>query len=201
MGAATGDLSEDAVDHAVEAEAEDRRVAVLIAVLALFLALSETGAKKAEHVSTEKNIEASDKFNFYQAKRVRSTIAETAAQSLEAMAPLVTDEKARAAVEKQIADWKTRVANFEKDPKKPEDSLDAILEQGKAAEEARELSNHKLEHFEFASGALQISIVLASASIITEMTILAWTAGALGLIGVVLMAFGYLAPTVLTFLG
>jgi hypothetical protein len=201
MGAATGDLSEDAVDRAVESVTEDRRVAVLIAVLALFLALSETGAKKAEHISTEKNIEASDKFNFYQAKRVRSTIAETAAQSLEAIAPLVTDEKARAAVEKQIADWKKRVANFEKDPKKPEDSLDAILEQGNAAQEARELANHKLEHFEFASGALQIAIVLASASIITEIMILAWVAGALGVIGAVLMAFGYFAPTVLTFLG
>jgi len=30
---------------------------------------------------------------------------------------------------------------------------------------------------------------------------LAWIAGLLGLIGAILMAFGYLAPTVLTFIG
>ena len=52
-------------------ESEDKTVALMIAILALFLALSETGAKKAEHLSTEKNIEASDLYNFYQAKKAR----------------------------------------------------------------------------------------------------------------------------------
>ena len=93
------------------------------------------------------------------------------------------------------------VAKFEKDPKKPEDSMDAIQERAMAAAEGRELSNRKLEHFEYASGALQIAIVLASAAIITGVSILAWVAGGLGLIGAVLMAFGYFAPTVLGFLG
>ena len=114
---------------------------------------------------------------------------------------MVTDEKSRAAIEKQIAAWKAVIANFEKDAKHPENSMDAIQERAKAAGEARELSNHKLEHFEYASGVLQIAIVLASAAIITTMPILAWLAGLLGLIGAILMAFGYFAPTVLTFLG
>src|SRR5271154_5781296 len=119
-------------------ESENKKVALIIAILALFLALAEAGAKNAQHRSTEQNIEASDLFNFYQAKRVRSTIAETAAQSLEATASTVTDEKARAAVEKQIADWKAKVANYEKDTKNPDDSLDRIQERAKAAGEARE---------------------------------------------------------------
>jgi hypothetical protein len=63
------------------------------------------------------------------------------------------------------------------------------------------LSNRRLEHFEYASGALQIAIVLASAAIITGVSILAWVAAGLGVIGAVLMAFGYFAPTVLSFLG
>jgi hypothetical protein len=197
--ASTGNPADDAVDKATESE--DKRVALLIAILALFLALSESGAKKADHLSTEQNIEASDLFNFYQAKKLRSTVTELAAQSLEATASTVTDEKAHAAVEKQVADWKAKIANYEKDTKNPDDSLDRIQERAKAFGEARELSNHKLEHFEFASGALQIAIVLASAAIITAMPILAWVAGVLGLIGAVLMGFGYLAPTVLTFLG
>ena len=199
MGEATGNPSDDAVDSATEAE--DKKVALLIAILALFLALSESGAKTAEHLSTEKNIEASDLFNFYQAKRRRSTVVETAAQSMEATAQGVTDEKTKAAVEKQIADWKSKVANFEKDEKNPEDSLDRIQERAKEAGEVRERSNHKLEHFEYASGALQIAIVLASAAIITAMPILAWISGILGLIGAIWMALGYLAPTVLSFLG
>jgi hypothetical protein len=182
-------------------ESEDKTVALLIAILALFLALAEAGGKKAEHLSTEKNIEASDLYNFYQAKKARATIFETAAQAFETLAPTFSDEKARGAVEKQIGEWKATVSKFESDPKKPEDSLDKIQERAHDADEERELSNKKLEHFEFASGALQISIVLASAAIITGVVTLAWLAGLLGVIGAILMGFGYLAPTVLTFLG
>jgi Domain of unknown function (DUF4337) len=182
-------------------ESKDKTVALLIAILALFLALSEAGAKKAEHHSTEKNIEASDLYNFYQAKKARSTIVETVEQAVEALAPVVTDEKAKEAVEKQIGAWKAAVANFEKDAKHPEDSLEKIQERARDSNEQRESWNRKLEHFEFASGALQISIVLASAAIITGVGALAWGAGVLGIIGAVLMAFGYLAPNVLSFLG
>ena len=182
-------------------ESEDKKIALIIAILALFLALAEAGAKNAEHRSTEQNIESSDLFNFYQAKKVRSTIAETAAQILEVERAAASDPKAGEAFEPQIAEWKAAVAKFEKDPKKPEDSLDAIQERAVAASEGRELSNRRLEHFEYASGALQIAIVLASAAIITGVSILAWVAAGLGVIGAVLMAFGYFAPTVLSFLG
>jgi uncharacterized protein DUF4337 len=182
-------------------ESEDKKVALLIAVLALFLALAEAGAKNAEHHSTEQNILSSDLYNFYQAKKVRSTIAETAAATLEAERVGVADPKAQEAMDKQIGDWKAEIAKFEKDAKHPEDGLDAIQERAKAAAEARELSNHKLEHFEYASGALQIAIVLASAAIITGVGVLAWFAAGLGVIGAVLMALGYLAPTALAFLG
>jgi hypothetical protein len=182
-------------------ESEDKRVALIIAILALFLALAEAGGKNAEHLSTEKNIEASDLYNFYQAKKLRATLAETAAQSLEALSPSVNDEKAHAAIEKQIAAWNAMIANFEKDAKHPDDSLERIRERADEATEKRELANHKLEHFEYASGALQIAIVLSSAAIITGIVVLAWIAVGLGVLGAVLMAFGYLAPTVLGFLG
>jgi hypothetical protein len=195
VGGKMAEPLEDAV------ESENKKVALIIAILALFLALAEAGAKNAQHRSTEQNIEASDLFNFYQAKKVRSTIAETAAESLEAIAPTVTDEKAAAAIEKQIAVWKATVAKFENDPKKPEDSLDKIQERATEAQEGREHSNRRLEHFEYASGALQIAIVLASAAIITGIGALAWFAAALGVIGAILMAFGYLAPTALGFIG
>ena len=182
-------------------EAEDKKVALLIAVLALFLALSEAGAKKAEHHSTERNIESSDLYNFYQAKKARAAMVETAATAFEVLSPTIADEKAKEGVEKQIGAWKAAVANFEHDAKHPEDSLEKIQERAKEAGESRELWNKRLEHFEFASGALQIAIVLASAAIITAVPALAWGAGALGLIGAALMALGYLAPSVLSFLG
>src|SRR5271168_2786319 len=134
----------EATDSAVEAKEKDRRAAIVIAILALFLALSEAGAKKADHISTEKNIESSDLFNFYQAKRIRSTVVEAAAATLEAQKTAVSDPKAQEAFEKQIADFKAEVARFEKDPKKPEDSMDAIQDRANEAAESRELERSAL---------------------------------------------------------
>ena len=179
-------------------ESDDKKVAVIIAILALFLAFAEAGAKNAEHHSTEVNIERSDLFSFYQAKKIRQTVIETAAQAAEAGVGVGAPNEA---LEKQIGAWREKAATFEKDPKNPKDNLDAILDEAKTAQEQRELLNRKLEHFEYSSGALQIAIVLASGSIITGMVALAWLAGGLGLIGAVLMAFGFFAPTVLPFFG
>src|SRR5215471_1725925 len=104
----------EATESAVEAKEKDRRAALIIAILALFLALSEAGAKNAQHVSTEKNIESSDLYNFYQAKKIRSTIFEAASGMLESQRVGFTDPKAQEALEKQVAEFKARIAQFEK---------------------------------------------------------------------------------------
>jgi Domain of unknown function (DUF4337) len=191
----------EATESAVEAKEKDRRVALIIAVLALLLALSEAGAKAAQHLSTEKNIEASDLFNFYQAKKIRSTVVDTASKILEAQRAAVVDAGAQDAFEKQIGDFKTVVARFEKDTKNPEDSLDAIEERARAAVEARERANRRLDHYELSSGFSQIAIVLASAAIITGISALVWLSVGLGVVGAILAALGFLAPGMLTILG
>jgi Domain of unknown function (DUF4337) len=191
----------EATESAVEAKEKDRTVALIIAILALLLALSEAGAKSAQHLSTEKNIEASDLFNFYQAKKIRSTVVETASKILEAQKTAIVDAGARDAFEKQIGDFKTIVARFEKDTKNSEDSLDAIEERAKAAVEARELANRKLDHYELSSGLSQIAIVLASAAIITGISALVWLSVGLGVVGAILAGLGLLAPGMLTILG
>ena len=90
------------------------------------------------------------------------------------------------------------ITHYESDKK---DGTEALLERAKQSSEGRELSNHRLEHYEYASGLLQIAIVLASAAIITGIAALMWVSVGLGAIGAALMAFGYFAPTVLTFFG
>ena len=79
--------------------------------------------------------------------------------------------------------------------------MDAIQERAKEASETRELANRRLGHYELGSGLTQIAIVLASAAIITGITALVWFSVALGAIGAILIALGFLAPTVLTFIG
>ena len=146
----------EATESAVEAKEKDRTVALIVAILALLLALAEAGAKNAQHLSTEKNIKSSDLFNFYQAKKIRSTVVEAASQMLEAQKTAVDDPNAKDAFEAQIQDFKATVARFEKDPKQPEDSLEAIQERAKAAAERRETANRRLAHYELGSGLIQI---------------------------------------------
>jgi Domain of unknown function (DUF4337) len=188
----------EATESAVEAKEKDQRVALVIAVLALLLAISETAARKAEHTSTEKNIESSDLFNFYQAKKIRSTVFEAATGALESQKANVADQRAQEALERQITEFKTKVAQFEADPKKPEDSLNAIQDRANEAAADQELADRRLEHYEFGSGLFQIAIVLASASIITGIAALIWLSVALGVAGSVIIAFGFFAPSVIT---
>ena len=49
-------------------------------------------------------------------------------------------------------------------------------------------------NFEIASAALEIGIVLASATIITGITVLAWIAGTLGVVGLAFMGIALIAP-------
>ena len=145
----------EATDSAVEAKEKSRAVALVIAILALLLALAEAGAKNAQHLSTEKNIESSDLFNFYQAKRIRSTVVETAAAALEAQKSAVTDPKAQEAFEQRRFPRPNRA--MRKDPKKPEDSMDAIRI---APRRPRIRGGHRRPgHYEPRSGLTQIAIV------------------------------------------
>ena len=54
-------------------QAATKRIALLIAILALFLAFSETLGKSAQTKALSLNIKASDTWNFFQAKTIRQT--------------------------------------------------------------------------------------------------------------------------------
>src|SRR3569623_826822 len=58
----------------------NKRIALLIAVLALFLAFSETLGKSAQTAALNYQIEASNLWNFFQAKNIRRTSTLVAAE-------------------------------------------------------------------------------------------------------------------------
>ena len=87
----------------------NKGVALLISVLALVLALSETLGKSAQTTAPGYNIEASNLWAFFQAKTVRQTTLRTAAEQLEA---LVDSEKSR----KQIDTWKKTASRYQDEP-------------------------------------------------------------------------------------
>ncbi|NCY26328.1 MAG: DUF4337 family protein, partial [Alphaproteobacteria bacterium] len=65
--------------HGAPHGAENKGVALLIAVLALFLAIAETGAKSAQTEALNANVEAANLWSFFQARTIRQTTVRTAA--------------------------------------------------------------------------------------------------------------------------
>jgi hypothetical protein len=182
-------------EHAEHASSENRKIALLIAVIALFLALSETLGKGAQTESIAKNVEASNLWAFFQAKSIRRTVVQTAADQGK-IGLGAGDASTKAALQKQIDDWQKTAARYRSEPETGE-GTEQLSERAKHAEEERDLATAKYHHFELASGAFQISIVLASATIITGIVALAWISGVLTLAGIVFTVLGMFAPHVL----
>jgi hypothetical protein len=180
-------------EHAEHAAGSNRKIALLIAVIALCLALSETLGKGAQTEAISLNVEASNLWAFFQAKSVRSTTLVTAADALQAQSETLTDPLAKAAILKPVEGWRKTVARYEDEPETGE-GRKQLSERAKHAEHERDLAMAKYHHFEIASAAFQIAIVLASATIITGMIALAWVSGALAVAGVAFVAIGVFAP-------
>jgi hypothetical protein len=175
---------------------DNKRVALLIAILALFLSLSEMLGKSAQTEALGANVEASDLWAFYQARLIRITTLRTAADALTVDLPVVGDPSVKEAREKLIDGWQKTAERYESDPEK-HNGRKELEERARDAEATRDSSLTRYHHYEFASAALQIGIVLASASIITSTMFLAWLGMALGLAGVALMGLGFAAPQIL----
>jgi hypothetical protein len=183
-------------EHAEHASGENKRIALLIAVIALCLALSETLGKGAQTESISKNVEASNLWAFFQAKSIRRTAVQTAAEQGKLNLATTTDEAAKAALQKQIDDWQKTAARYRSEPETGEGS-EQLAERAKHAEHERDEATAKYHHFELASAAFQIAIVLASATIITGMIALAWVSGLVTLAGIVMTLLGLFQPHLL----
>ncbi len=71
-------------EHVEHASSENRKIALLIAVIALFLALSETLGKGAQTEAIGKNVEASNLWAFFQAKTIRRTVVQAVSEQASA---------------------------------------------------------------------------------------------------------------------
>jgi hypothetical protein len=181
------------LEHAEHAEhashGGNKRIALLISVLALFLALSEMGGKSAQTAAVTENVRANDLWAFFQAKTIRMTVLTTAAEQMQLEADRATDQVLRDRLLKTIDTWKANVARYDDDAKSNE-GRKQLMARAHEAEHKRDELLARYHNFEIASAAFQIGIVLASAEVITSMVILGWFAGFAGLIGLGFSALG-----------
>jgi hypothetical protein len=178
------------IEETIE-ESPNKKIALIIAILALFLAISETLSKSYQTEVLMKQIEASNLWSFYQAKSIRLTTTKIAHEAFE----IVTTDlsKEGSALRKK---WADEIQRYESDEATKEGKRE-ILERARLAEEERDLFSKKYRLMEIAAGLLQVAIVLASASIITGVIALIWASGGLGIISLGFIVSGMFFPTIL----
>jgi hypothetical protein len=171
----------------------NKRIALLIAVLALVLAFAETLGKSAQTAGIDKNIEASNLWSFFQAKTIRMTVVRTAAEAAELELDQASPEKRQQAITQRIAAWRKTAERYDSEPDTQEGRKE-LAARAKEAEKVRDRALAAYHHYETASASIQIAIVLASASIITSMAVLAWISAGLGVLGAVFCGIAFFAP-------
>ena len=166
-------------------------------MIALFLAFSETLGKSAQTAALNHQIEASNLWNFFQAKNIRrtATIVATEQTKLELLG--ATNERRRRRSQSRSTNGprpRRAIAPSRKRPAaraKAPSNWRAARSKSSICATRRWRSYH---HYEVASAAFQIGIVLASATVITGIVALSYLAGGLGLLGLAFMAIGLFAP-------
>lgn len=176
----------------------NKGIALLISVLALFLALAETGAKSAQTAALAQNIESANLWAFFQARTIRQTNARIAADHAALDLPGATDAERRAAIERQVAAWRAQAERWESEPATGEGRRE-LSARAQAAQRSRDHSMAAYHMYEFGSAAFQVAIVLASASIVTAVPLLAILGSIVGAIGLALTGLGFFAPELIHF--
>jgi uncharacterized protein DUF4337 len=180
-------------EHAEHASHSNKKIALLIAVLALFLAFSETLGKSAQTAAITLNVTTNDLWSFFQAKTIRMTVLTTAAEQMQIEADRATDADLKGRLTKNIDTWKKTAARYDDDPSSHE-GRKQLAERAKEAEEKRELALARYHQYEFASAVFQIGIVLASAQVITGIIALGFLSGLLGVVGLAFIGLDLWAP-------
>ena len=182
-------------------ERSHNRAALTIAVLAMLLTLSSVSASTASRDIVNYNIHASDTWAFYQAKNIRQTANQLAADQFQATLALNdagVSPAARSALQAQIDQYKATVSRYESDPRVG-DGKKELNALALSYEAERDRATEKAPNFELAAALLQISIVLCSASIVVRKPLVLGAGVALGALALLFLLNGYLLVVKLPF--
>ncbi len=172
-------------DHALEHEAQHEpagmagQLAVITAVLATVGALfsymggaTQANAGLYKNDAAIKKTEASNQWNYYQAKSSKQGLAELASA-------LVTDDSKRAFYQKEAERYKSEKADIQK-------KAEELEAESRHFDELSEAQMHEHHRWAQATTVLQVSIALAAIALLTKRRWLEWRTLGLGGVGIVL---------------
>jgi hypothetical protein len=160
-----------------EAAIKDKAGWVITVIAALLAVNTYIGNGLSSSILTN-TIKANDTWNFYQAKSIKSSIAEGQQDDAKARGDKKTVERLQAKIDR-----------YESDPVKNEGKKE-LMAKAMNLEAARDEAKKHTPWLTFAGTAFQLSIVLLSASILAVSLSMFWASIVVGAIGSVLMSQG-----------
>ncbi len=155
-------------------------VSFSISVLAVLVALVTVLSHRAHTAAVLNQARASDEWGLYQAKKIRQTSIQSTSDLLVVLAP---NNPAAAA---KLQDYKAHMVKWDAELAGSEHRAHVLEEQVEGAE-------HKAGRFDAGEALLQISVVLASITLLTRRRMYWLVALGLGTLGAVFAVIGYLA--------
>ena len=150
----------------------------VISVFALILAFNTYIGNGLSGTILTNTIKANDTWSFYQAKSIKQTVIENSADEAEARGDKAKAEKFRATA-----------ARYESEPATGEGKKE-LMAKAQALEADRDLAKKKSPWISFAGSAMQMAIVLVSASIVAVSSAMFWGSFGVMAIGIMLLTQG-----------
>ena len=166
-------------EHEVDKDPVGKKVGILAAVLAVFLAIVTIASHRAHTAAILSKTNANDQWNLYQANRLK-------AHNLEVGGDLITLlTKGDGAAGKKLDDYKKGIEKYE-------DKSKETMEAAKKFEEETERVEHKALFFDMGEGLLEIALVLSSLYFIARKMLFPVVGVIAGLGGLGVAAVGFL---------
>ncbi|HWD60350.1 MAG TPA: DUF4337 domain-containing protein [Stellaceae bacterium] len=178
--------------HAHGDDAFRRWAAIYVGVVAMLLAIASLGGGHVTKEMLSANIHASDTYAFAQAKYLRATVYQLAADQMEFelnQLPGLSDTGKAKAVER-VEHYRSNAARYESDPASGE-GRQQLLAKAKDWDNIRDHAAEQDPNFEFAAALFQIAIVLGSVSIVAASGALLGVSAVLAAAAMVLTVNGY----------
>jgi hypothetical protein len=174
------ELIDEAIEKAEEAEKSEQaiekkfrnRVSILVGIFAVLLAIVHVEAASSARESLLKTVQASDTYNYMQAKIIREAVFKTAAQE-----PSL-DPAARAELLKEAA--------RQRNPDKAGHGIAQLQPQADKLRDEGETASQRSEWYELAETAMQVAIVLLSIALVARSWAIVAGAASLAGVGVIL---------------
>ncbi len=165
-----------------------KRVSFTMSVLAVLLAMTSVLGHRTHTEAVLLQSRVSDAWNFYQAKKIRSTDAKFAGDILSAMGPAATQAP------------KAAVAEYAYAQKESKD-VDEKQNEARSLEEEVRSAELKAGWFDLGEALLQIGVIITSITLLTRRQVY-WHLGTLfGIAGVIAASMAFIRPWIMHLFG